>query len=105
MSPFSASSTFLDGNDLHSFIRSAIQAGVMGKFRLMALRTHGKARGCDPHLLGSPLVSTCSGYFMFWIWHSLPRSSISLVLIRGVYVDLFNRSCRIANGFVFGASL
>lgn len=62
----------------------------MGKFRLMALRAHGKARGRDPHLLGSPLVSTCSGYFMFWIWHGLPRSSVSLVLILAAFTLIFS---------------
>ena len=80
--PFSASSTFLDSDDVHSFVCPAIQASVMGKFRLMTLRANGRARRRDPHLLGSPLVSTCSGYFMFRIWHCLPRSSVSLVLIR-----------------------
>jgi hypothetical protein len=72
----SAPLTFLNGDNVHPFICPAIEAGVMGKFRLMALRANGKARGRDPHLLGSPLVSTCSGYFMFWIWHGPPRSSV-----------------------------
>ena len=74
--PFSASLTFLDSDDLHSLIRPAIQAGVMGKFLFMALGANGKARGRDSQLLRPPFVSTGSGYFMFWIWHGLPRFSV-----------------------------
>lgn len=77
---FSASSTFLDGDDLHSFIRPAIQARVMGKFLFMALRADRKARGSNSQLLGSPFVSTRSRYFVLWIWHGLPRFSIYLYL-------------------------
>ena len=78
--PFSASLAFLDGDDLHSLIRPAIQARVMGKFLFMTLRADRNARGRDSQLLGSPFVSTRPGYFMLWIWHGLPRFSIFLVL-------------------------
>jgi hypothetical protein len=80
--PFSASLTFLDGDDLHSLIRPAIQAGVMGKFLFMTLGADGKARGRDSQLLGPPFVSTRSGYFMFWIWHGLPRFSVCFYVIQ-----------------------
>jgi hypothetical protein len=48
----------------------------MGKFLFMALGADRKARGRDSQLLGPPFVSTGSGYFMFGIWHGLPRFSI-----------------------------
>jgi len=47
----------------------------MGKFLFVALRANRNAGRGDSQLLGSPFVSTRSGYFMFWIWHDLPRFS------------------------------
>ena len=56
--PVPASSTFFDGDDVHAFVRPAIQAGIVGKFRLMALRADGKTRRRNLHLLGPSLIST-----------------------------------------------
>src|SRR5574341_504991 len=65
-------SGFLDRDDFHSLVGTAIQAGVMRELRLVALGAYRETRRGDL-LMRPALVPPRSGQLMFWIRHS--RSS------------------------------
>ncbi len=59
---------FFNRDDRLTFIGSAIQAGVMWKFQLMTLRTHGQTRG-GQFLVCPPLIPARSCVPTFRICH------------------------------------